>query len=424
MENGSGNVQGWPGVRQTFGEILPGGVVLEPVEPSSGGRIELVRWDGANYEIGPQFKEGEIIYTPGYLHPSLREATRLPRGPAEYGGPGKLFWKIFDLFRDHIGLAREHGVVMTRCVFSTWFPDLCASPITVCITGLNMCQVMKLFRLLHVLCRRPLMVAALNTSLPFYFAPTLLINAPSVSTRTGSFWRASNYRGAVIPGPGGTMRSLASAKIIFCEAEPARIAWAPEALYIALLPTTQEFPSLSELEEVQLAAEYPPQLQMFRLRTLSSLYQSEAFSPPRVAGFPRGGSLPASIAEDPEILEASRPMLEAHEQDLLASRSRDPNVASVESVWGPSHKTKTREMSTAATTKRVNALLRDRGETRRYNSKEIGWKLRNLGLLSHHNGNRKALRFTRDVRRQIHRLAAQFGLQLPKVAGCEDCKGM
>jgi len=81
-------------------------------------------------------------------------------------------------------------------------------------------------------------------------------------------------------------------------------------------------------------------------------------------------------------------------------------------------------MSTDAITKRVNALLHDRGETLRYNSLEIGWKLRNLGLLSQHNGKRKALRFSRDVRRQIHRLAAQFGLQLPRFAECEDCKGM
>ena len=116
------------------------------------------------------------------------------------------------------------------------------------------------------------------------------------------------------------------------------------------------------------------------------------------------------------------PLLEAHDQDLRASRARDPHVASVESVWAPSHKTK--EMSTDAITKRVNALLHERGETLRYNSKEIGWNLRNLGLTSRHNGTRKALRFSRDVRRQIHRLAAQFGLQLPKVADCEDCKGM
>lgn len=420
MENS--NSQGWPGIRQTFGEILPGGVVYEPVHSPSERAVKLLRWDGENYEIGPQFKEGEIIYTPGYLHPSLLEATRLPHGLADYGDATTLFWKMVVLFRDHIGLSREHSVFVSRCVFSTWFPDLCPNPMTLCVTGLNMSQIMRLFRLLHVLCRRPLMVAALNTNLPFFLHPTLLVNVPSVSTRIGSFWRASNYRGAVIPGPRGTMRSLACAKIIFCETEAARIAWGPEALHIALLPTTQDFPSLSELEEAQLAAEYLPQLLLFRLRTLSALYQPDASSPPNFPGFPRGGSLPACIAEDPEILEASRPMIGAHEQDLLASRARDPHVAIEESVWAPSHKIK--EMSTSEITKRTNALLHERGETLRYNSKEIGWKLRAMGLISHHNGKRKALRFTRDVRRQIHRLAVQFGLQLPKVADCEDCKGM
>ena len=420
MENQNGNFQTWPGIHVTFGEILPGGVVLELVESSSGRGVELLRWEAGTYEIAPQFKEGEIIYTPGYLHSSLLEATRLARGLADYGDDREFFWKIVDLFRDHIGFSRGDGVFMTRSVFSTWFPDCCASPITLCITGLNMSQIMRLFRLLHVLCRRPLMVAALNTSLPFYFAPTLLINAPSVSTRIGSFWRATNYRGTVIPGPRGTMRSLACAKIIFCETEAARRAWGPEALHIALLPTSQEFPSLSELEEAQLAAEYRPQLDMFRLRTLSSLYQSDASSPPSFSGFPLGGSLPACIAEDPQILEASRPTIEAHEQDLLASRARDPHVAIVESVWAAAHEEK--EMSTAEITKRVNALLRDRGETLGYNSNEIGWKLRNLELLSRHNGTRRALRFSRDIRLKIHRLATKFGLRLPLVADCDDCK--
>ena len=74
------------------------------MESRSGRGVELLRWKAETYEIAPQFKEGEIIYTPGYLHPSLRVATRLPRGLAEYGDSGKLFWKIVDLFRDHIGL--------------------------------------------------------------------------------------------------------------------------------------------------------------------------------------------------------------------------------------------------------------------------------------------------------------------------------
>ena len=116
------------------------------------------------------------------------------------------------------------------------------------------------------------------------------------------------------------------------------------------------------------------------------------------------------------------PLLEAHEQDLLASRALDPHVVSVEVVWAPMHERK--EISTAEITTRVNALLHDRGEILKYNVNEIGWKLSNLGLSSRHNGKCKVVRFTREMRRQIHRLAAQFGLQLPRFADCEDCKGM
>ena len=78
VENQNGNFQTWPGIRVTFGDILPGVVVLELVESSSGRGVELLRWEAETYEIAPQFKEGEIIYTAGHLHPSLLEATRLP----------------------------------------------------------------------------------------------------------------------------------------------------------------------------------------------------------------------------------------------------------------------------------------------------------------------------------------------------------
>ena len=82
-----------------------------------------------------------------------------------------------------------------------------------------MTQVTKLFRLLRVFCRRAFMIAALTTNLPFPLCPTLLVNVSGVSGRVASFWRATNYHGIVIPGPRGTMRNLASAKIIFCETE-------------------------------------------------------------------------------------------------------------------------------------------------------------------------------------------------------------
>ena len=244
MENQNGNCQTWPGIRVTFGGILPGGVVLELVESSSGRGVELLRWEGRLTRSHRNSKKARSSTQRATCTPACSRRRGCHTGRQNTGIPGSSSgrWSISSATTS--GFRESMAWSLPGVYFSTWFPDLCASPITACITGLNMGQIMRLFRLLHVLCRRPLMVAALNTSLPFYFAPTLLINAPSVSTRIGSFWRATNYRGAVIPGPGGTMRSLACAKIIFCETEAARIAWGPEALHIALLPTSQEFPSL------------------------------------------------------------------------------------------------------------------------------------------------------------------------------------
>jgi hypothetical protein len=401
---------------------LPGGVVYELVQSRSGRGVELLRWKAESYEIAPQFKEGETIYTAGYLHSSLLEATRLAREPAEYGDAGKFFWKIGDLFRHYMGFSREQAAFMARIVFGSWFPDCCASPVTLCVVGMDMNQVMRLFRLFHIVSRRPVMIAALSANLPFYLHPTLLINVPRMSARAGDFWRASNYRNTFVSGPRGTLRNIACAKIIYCETEAARRVWAPEALYIALPPTCQEFASLSEVEETWLAAEYQPQLLMFRLRNLSLMNQSDGSSrPPTFAGFAQGGSLPACLAEDPEIREALTPLLEAREQDLQANRALNPYVAIVEAVWAAAHEE--REISSAEIATRVNALLHDRGEIWKYNVNEIGWKLSNLGLYRRHNGKRKAVRLSREMRRRIHQLAAQFGLRLPLVENCDDCKG-
>jgi hypothetical protein len=422
MENKNEHFQDWPGIHPTFGEILPGGAILELVQSSSGRGSELLRWETESYEIRPQFKEGETIYTAGYLHSSVLEATRFAREPAEYGDALKLFWDIVDLFCHYMGLLREHAIFLVQVAFASWFPDVCVRPVTICISGLTMDQIMRLFRMFHVFCRRALVVAQLSPRLPLFIHPTLLINASPISATAGGFWRASNYRHAVVPGPRGTMCNIACAKIIFCEREGAGRAWAPEAIHIGLVPTSQEFPSLTKLEEAQLAARHQPQLLMFRLRNLSLMHQSASSScQPTFVEFAAGGSLPACIAKNPEIRKALTPLLEAHEQDLLAIRALNPHPAIVESVWAPMHEEK--EISTAKITERVNALLRDRGEILEYNVNEIGWKLSNLGLSRRHNGKHKVVRFSREIRRRIHQLAAQFGLRLPKVDGCDDCKG-
>jgi hypothetical protein len=217
------------------------------------------------------------------------------------------------------------------------------------------------------------------------------------------------------------VRNIACSKIIFCETEAAREVWGPESMHIALLPTSQELPALTEAEEAQLAAEYQPQFLLFRLRNLFSMCQPVLSScSPRPAGFELGSNLPACIAEDHEIVEAIAPVLEARAQELLAKRSLDPHVAIVEALWSAMHREK--EISVKELTERVNALLRSRGEISTLNTNQLGWKLRYLGLQRVHNGRCKVLPICHETRRRVHELAQQFALKLPKVPECADCE--
>src|SRR3954470_18811129 len=117
VEIKAGNLNDLPRMRQTSGALLSNGIVLELVEPNPGRGLELLRWDGAHYEIAPHFQEDGTIYTACYVHSSALLATRLPRGPAEYGDPTHLLSKIADFFRQHMGFSRDQAVFFAQVVF-------------------------------------------------------------------------------------------------------------------------------------------------------------------------------------------------------------------------------------------------------------------------------------------------------------------
>lgn len=80
---------------------------------------------------------------------------------------------------------------MTLVVFCSWFSDWHVRPLTLCISGLDMDRSMRLFRLLHAICRRAIMVAELSFSFPLFLSPTLLVNVPTMWARAGR--RMANF---------------------------------------------------------------------------------------------------------------------------------------------------------------------------------------------------------------------------------------
>jgi hypothetical protein len=423
ITNTTVNNQPWFRLHVSDGELLADGTALELVLADSRDRLHLLHFDGEKGSISPQIELGGVIYCPPRVHSSVLTAVRFPSGVAEYGERTELFCKVTGLFRHYIGVSPEAAAYLAYIVICSWFPECDPGPVTLCITGTDVRQVLRLFRLLHALCRRPLVAAELTRRLPFFLHPTLMLNISWISAKTGGFWRALNFPGVYVADAGGAVSNIACAKIIFCEEAEFRETWGPEAKHFSLLPVTGELPFLTPREADALADEYQRQFLMLRLRLLVPRQQaggdSDVSSPDPIGSAVRW-HLPLFLQGEPEIVKALTPLLEAHEQERLARHFLDPHVAIVEAVWAAAHAGK--EISVAEVAKRVNALLRNRGEILEFSAKQIGWKLKSLGLQRHDNGNNKVLRFCRETRRQIHKLAAQFGLKLPKMENCADCE--
>lgn len=420
-ENAKNDFQTGFRVCPTFGAILSDGRAIELVTDSQG-KLTLLHFDGKKCFIGPQIQDGLTTYVAPFLDSSVLRATRFPSGAAEYGGTETLFWKVAGLFGQYLRFSEELAAFATLSVFGTWFADCHLSPLTLCVTGSDLRQAMRFFQLFGVFGRRPLAVAELSRQLPICAYPTLLVVDLAMSKKSRSFWRATNHRGVFVPSGRGTVSNVACAKVVFSQtADDPREDWGRESMFLPLSPNAAEFPLLTAQEADQLAAEFQPQFLMYRLRHLHLVHQSVfASNRPRLAGFELGRSLLACVQEEPKIVKMVAPRLKAHEQALLERHLLDPQVAIVEALWSAAHHEK--EIAVKELTTRVNALLRSRGEISTYNEKQLGWKLRDLGLNRHHNGKCKVLRISREVRSRIHQLAAQFGLELSKAPDCADCE--
>ena len=403
--------------RTTYGETLPNGMIVDLVEAPDQDALNLLSWDGKQILIRPVVECGGISYRPPQLHPTILSAMRFPNGVSGYGTTLELFWKVAGAFSQHLGLKEDWAAFTTCAILSSWVCELILIPTTLCLSG-AFTQVCNALRLCSALCHRALPVAELSRRLPFYLRPTLIVNDPLLKGKS-AFWRAATCRGLFVAGTGSTLCALNCTKVIVLQPEESPSKWGREAMFMPLPPA--DIPLLRDSLLADIAAEFQPQLEMFRLRLLSG---AEPFvsTPHPLAKFELMRNLALCIPDDADIVRVLTPLLESLQQGLVEWGPHDPRRVCLQAVWAPSHQQ--REMSVGEITIRVNAILRSLGDIYEYSVREIGWKLRELQLPTRSDGRRKVLRFSGENRSQIHQLVREFGLELPYYDDCADCKGL
>jgi len=309
--------------------------------------------------------------------------------------------------------------IITAWIFAGWVPEYFTALPILCVTGTNRSHAMRFFYLLRELCRRAIIVADLNPHLPTELGPTLLLVNSSLPKRVQGCWLACNHRDVYLPAPVGGLKGLACTKAIYGETNDVSRLWGDEVLRVVLLPNN-DLPLISDAELAEIAGEFQPKFQLFRLRRLQDLAEAGKVSCPaplsRSAVARELFALLGGGTRAPKLL---LPLAENQREAAAARRAIDPMAVIIEVIWTPAHKQS--PMPTLDLQKRVNVLLSARGEAVELSVREIGWKLTDLGLPRKRNAKGMFLKFSPELCSQIHRLAQQFQLALPRVDDCPHC---
>lgn len=408
-----------PRTRITYGEVLPSGAVTDLLTARDRDGLNVVLSDGKARSIAPQVKHDGILYSPPSLDQSIRDAILFPMDVAEADSSDSLLEDVSQVFRDCLRLAAELAAFFTIWIFTSWVPERMLTPVTLCITATTLTQGLNLFRVFRPLARRGLIVAKLSQQLPLALHPTPLITDQTLSVRNLAFWRACNSRGAYVPGTrGSTICNLACSRAVLLRPDGSPDDWGDTVMH-GFLPGG-EFPPVSESQVKDIAQEFQPRFERYRLLALTR--GNELFSQSTLsADSDLARTLFACVRPRPEVVQLVAPLLQSHEQEREARRLRDPRVAVVEALWAPAHGPGKMRVSEIAS--RVNAILRNRGEIREYSDCDLGWMLKKMNLPTHRERSGQVVRSCWEVRRRLHQLACEFQLQLPTVPDCPDCTG-
>jgi hypothetical protein len=406
------------GIRTIIAGVLPDGSVVDLVASTQPDIARLVVYNGVEVKTGNQFEVGATLYRSPKLPEALQRVV-LPAVIAEYGTISILILALVKAIRGCIQIPNPVAITIAFWVLSTWMSDCFWSPPTLVVTG-SPERAMILFRLLRLLCRRGIMLTRFSTGLPLKFQLTLMLVDPTIPKRTASTWRVGNFRDVHVPNGKGELLQIVCSKAIYVPESAVEDSWREDALCISV-PAFAQPPSFDTAALDSLAALFQPQLQLYRLHRLYELVNQQGKDqPPVIPRYAMSGALIALSGGERQAEELLAPVLEEEREAESIRRTVDVSAVAVEALWNPAHEQKSLAVSEVC--KRVNTILRARGETLAYNPLEIGWKLRNLDLPRDRNAGYKFIKFNQPVRERIHELANEFGLQLLRLENCKECE--
>lgn len=417
-------------VMKTTGEVFSDGGLLEPVR--RGAHVEsfdLLFWDGRTATIGVRVRHDGRVYEAAQCQPELWRAMTLPVATAKYGSTRELLAAICEAVRQYAGLDERLAGLIGRFALCSWLIGSGPTALRLSILGPETTGGLQLMQLLRCICRRTLTLTDVDRaafrSLPMEWHPTLLIHQSQLDTKLERLLNSVRRRDVNVP-QGGRLLDLHCAVATYTESPSIRGVGGFVGIEVPVHPVTCNLPILDQSAERKITDLFQPKLLGYRLKnyqkaTCAKFDVAEFKSPMREVA----RCMTVCTPDDPDLQDEVVHLLKRHGVDRPVDRWTDLNCAIIEAVLARCHLGESDSLYVGQIAHDVEVILTGRGEDCKVNAREVGERLRMLGLFTEPRDSKGfRLALTAGLRRGIHELAR--GFSVPTLDGdaekCRDCR--
>jgi hypothetical protein len=411
----------------TTGEIFEDGAILEVVSDANEYKhLGLAFWDGQKQAVSPRLERMGYIYEPSKDYETLL-LQKLPKGAAPAESTRKLVGDVSTVIRGYSGLAESLATLCALFVLATWVIDAIPTAPWLSILGMETIASAQLLVILNSLCRHSLILTEVDStglsSLSTMWQPTLLIKQSRLSVAMQQLLVATRQRNVRIPRR-GRLLDISCAVATFTEP-----GWASNnfsRIEIPMVASCPEPPILKASEEREITEDFQDRLLAYRFtnhcRVLNSTFDVQDFTI-RMRELAR--SIGRCIPDDPELQGKVVRLLKTQDDQNRSERWVDMNTVIVETLLVACHAVGTKCLYIGEIAESAEVILNLRGENRKVTPREVGDRVRQLGLKTEPRDMKGfKLLLNQTLRLKVHELARVFDAPTIEAEGigCVDCR--
>ena len=357
--------------------------------------------------FGKEIRSGVGIHRVPILSAAVDRSLLLPTWMANYGTTYDLFNTVKHLLKKHLGLGDQQCQLLTYWSIATWFPDFLEFVPRLLITGPTF-AVDHLFRVMRCVCRRPLLLATINSAilravLVDELRPTLFIRR-SFFGKSGSNLLDAPDQPGYLTVHGKDVYDFHGAKCIYIGEGQNHSSSSPGVhVHVATRKPMSDLGIPPERESDLL------QCQLFRYRAFNrelvyfSEFRPEGLSPElRVVARQFG----AVIVDDEELQGQVVTLLREQDEQARVDRGTALNGVVLKAVLMLCHDGDHNEILVRDITASVNNVYREEGESLKISNERVGHVLKGLGLYTRRLGSSgRGILLDKATRYRAHELS-------------------